>query len=190
MSHARRLLLALVGAGCLPVAAQGVEGRGFDPDHTQFRFDVRTRWGQSVGGVFPRYDARVETLADGRSRVRVALAAGAVRVSGPTRYTAMARGPNFFDAARHPTITFVSDPHGPALVREGGPLHGEVTLSGVRRRETFIVDAAGCARPGVDCDVVARGRVSRAAYGLHAYQWVLGDSVRFTLRLRLAPETA
>mgnify|MGYP002776989556 CR=1 FL=1 len=161
--------------------------RGFDPAHTRFRFDVRTRWGQTVGGVFPRWQARLVELGDGRRRVHVALDAGAVHVEGAPRWTAMARGPQFFHAAAHPRIEFVSEPHAAALARTGGPMRGHVTLHGVRRAETFVVEPGACARPGEDCDVVVRGRVSRAAYGLRAYGFALGDSVRFTLRLRLAP---
>lgn len=183
--------LALACAACMPMAALAqVAERSFDPAYTQFRFDVRTRWGQAVGGVFPRWDARLVELPGGRRRVRVALDAASVEVAGSARYTAMARGPNFFDTARYPRIEFVSEPHGAALIRDGGPLRGQVTLHGVRRRETFTVEPATCARPGEECDVIARGRVSRSAYGLRAYGFALGDSVRFTLRLRLAPERA
>lgn len=180
----------LACAACGTSAAQALTERRFDPVHTQFRFDARTRWGQPVGGVFARYEARLQSLGDGRRRVHVALDAGSVDVAGPRRYTAMARGPEFFDAARYPRIEFVSEPHDAALTRTGGALRGQVTLHGVRRRETFIVEPATCARPGEDCDVIARGRVSRAAYGLRAYAFALGDTVRFTLRLRLAPEAA
>lgn len=190
MTHAAWAAIAAACIACLPVPAQAASERRFDPAHTQFRFDVRTRWGQSVGGVFARWDARLQELPGGRRRVRVSLDAGSVEVAGPARYTEMARGPNFFDAAAHPRIEFVSEPHDAALARSGGALRGQVTLHGVRRRETFIVEPSTCARPGEDCDVVARGRVSRAAYGLHAYGFALGDTVRFTLRLRLAPEPA
>lgn len=167
-----------------PVSAQ----RSFDAQHTRFRFDVRTRWGQHIGGTFPRHEGALTRLADGRQRVRVRLDARAVQVAGPARYTTHARGPKFFDSARHADIEFVSDPHPPALLRDGGALRGTVLLHGQRRAETFAVEPSRCARPGEDCDIVARGRVSRAAYGMDAWSVALADAVLFTLRVRYAPE--
>lgn len=163
--------------------------RGFDPAHTRFRFDVRTRWGQHVGGTFPRYEGALTRLADGRQQVRVVLDSDAVQVAGPKRYGAYARGPKFFDAQRHPQIRFVSEPHAPALLRSGGRLRGTVRLHGVERIETFEVEPARCDAPGEACDVVARGSVSRGAYGMDAWKAAVSDRVLFTLRVRYAERT-
>ncbi|RPE80060.1 YceI family protein [Vulcaniibacterium tengchongense] len=169
-------------------SAQPAPVQGFDPAHTRFGFELRTRWGQKVAGDFPRYEGEVETLPDGRRTVRIRLATGAVRVGDSERHTRLARGPRFFDAERYPLIEFVSEPHPYALVQDGGRLRGKLTMHGVSRIETFVIDPAGCARPGRDCDVVARGSVSRADYGLDGWQFALLDRVRFTLRVRLRPE--
>ena len=160
--------------------------RGFDAKHTRYRFDVRARWGQHIGGTFPRHDGALTRLADGRQQVRVRLEAGAVAVAGPARYSDYARGDKFFDVTRYPEIEFVSDPHPPSLLRDGGQLRGTVLLHGQRRAETFALEPSRCARPGEDCDIVARGRVSRAAYGMDAWSVALADEVLFTLRVRYA----
>ena len=166
-----------------PASAQ----RGFDATHTRYRFDVRARWGQHIGGTFPRHDGALTRLPDGRQQVRVRLDAAAVNVAGPVRYSEYARGEKFFDVKQYPEIEFVSDPHQPALLREGGQLRGTVLLHGQRRAETFSVEPSRCARPGEDCDIVARGKVSRAAYGMDAWSIALADEVLFTLRVRYAP---
>lgn len=185
--------LALLAAGAAPAAppapsaaVRGVQ-QGFDPQHTRFSFELRTRWGQKVAGQFPRYDGEVTTLPDGRHQVRIRLAAGAVAVGDSERYTRLARGDRFFDAARHPFIEFLSEPHPADRVRTGGPLRGRLTLHGVSRIETFILAPAACARPGLDCDAVAHGSVSRDDYGLDGWQLALGDRVRFTMQVRLLP---
>jgi polyisoprenoid-binding protein YceI len=156
----------------------------FDPVHTAFEFHLRTRWGQRVEGVFPQYDGTVEPLPDGRRRVRIALATGAVEIVDSPRYTKLARGPRFFDAARHPQLAFVSEPFVPALLERGGVLAGTLTLHGVSRTEVFEVEPASCARPGIDCDVVARGSVQRDDYGLDGMRLLLGNRVHFRLRVR------
>ena len=163
----------------------GVRVMAFDPAHTAFGFELRTRWGQRVQGQFPLYDGVVLLLPDGRRQVRIRLAAGAVQVAGSDRYTEMARGEAFFDAGRYPDIEFVSDPHPDRLTRDGGPLHGQLRLHGVTRAETFVVAPAACARAGQDCDALASGSVARGDYGIGGMRLVLADSVRFTMQVRL-----
>lgn len=162
-----------------PAAAQA-----FDPQQTRIEFDVRTRLGTLVRGRFPAYEGRVETLPDGRRRVHLKLAAGEVRVGESARYTALARGPQLFDASRHPWIEFVSDPYPPELARTGGELPGRLRLRGVERSERFVLAPSTCERPGHDCPVLAQGRVSRDDYGLDGWRWALADRVRFRLHVR------
>ena len=177
---------ALAAALACPAWAQPTF-QVFDPDHTRFSFELRTRWGQKVAGVFPRYDGEVTTLADGRHQVRIRLATGAVQLGDSERYTRLARGERFFNAALYPYIEFLSEPHAPDLVRTGGALRGKLTLHGVSRMETFVLSAPACARPGEDCDAVAHGSVSRYDYRLDGWQLALGDRVRFTMQVRLKP---
>lgn len=157
----------------------------FDPDHTRFGFEVRTRWGQRVSGEFPRYEGEVVRLADGRQQVRIRLAADAVEVAGSPGYTALARGEGFFDAARYPLVEFVSEPITGARLHDGGALRGHCSIHGVVRTETFALRPSTCARPGIDCDVVAHGTIRREDYGLDGWRFALRDQVRFNLRVRL-----
>lgn len=158
---------------------------GFDPAYTRFGFELRTRWGQRVSGNFPRYDGELVVLPDGLHQVRIRLATAAVVVAGSGRFTALARGPRFFDAQRHPLVEFVSEPHPAELARTGGPLRGRLTMGGVSRMETFELEPAACARPGRDCDAVANGSVDRGNYALDDWRFALDESVGFQLRLRL-----
>lgn len=165
--------------------ADGVESIGFDPVHTRFGFQLRARWGQRIDGAFPRYDGALMVLPDGRHQVRIRLLTAAVTVDGSPRYAEIARGEHFFDAANHPFIEFLSEPHAPALAHDGGKLRGRLTMHGVSRIETFVVAPATCARPGIDCDVVASGSVDRGDYGLDQWRLALTDTVDFDLRVRL-----
>ncbi len=159
--------------------------QAFDPRYTRFGFELRTRWGQRVVGVFPQYEGDVTELPDGRHLVRIVLRTGAVMVADSERYTAMARGPGFFDSQRFPFIQFESDPHPQQLIQSGGRLRGRLTIHGVSRVESFVLAPATCDRPGKDCDVVASGSISRADYGLDGWQLALTDRVRFTMRVRV-----
>lgn len=171
----------------VPVAAEtaGVSISPFDPAHTRFGFELRTRWGQRVAGTFPRYEGDVTTLADGRHRVRIVLRTDGVVVEGSERYTALARGPSFFDAARYPYIEFVSDPHPESLIHTGGRMRGRLSMHGVSRMEVFYLSEPECDAPGRECDVVAGGSISREDYSLDGWQFALVDRVRFSMRVRV-----
>lgn len=163
-----------------PAAAQE-----FDAAHTRIGFQASTRWGLRLVGVFPRYEGEVRALPDGRHQVRMTLAAAAMEIAGHDNYTDFARGPGFFDAARYPAITFVSDPYPAALLHEGGTLDGVLTMHGRSRRERFRIEPASCARPAHDCDLVASGSVRREDYGMDRWQMALRGRVQFKLAVRL-----
>lgn len=182
------LLLPMLGHAAAPALLPGDSAR-FAEAQTRFGFELRTRWGQRVVGSFPEHDGELAVLPDGRHQVHIALATAAVEVAGSERYTELARGPGFFDAGRYPTVEFVSEPHPAALAHDGGRLRGRLSMHGISRMETFVVLPSECARPGLDCDVVANGSVRRTDYGLDGWKLALTDTVRFSLRVRLQPET-
>lgn len=186
MKSARIVLpLLLLLPLAAPVAAQT---RAVDPSHTRIGFTLKTRWGQVLQGRFPRYSGEIETLEDGRRRVRLRMSTREVEIVGHPNYTGMTRGRGFFEADRFPEVVFVSDPYLPALVAEGGRLGGELSIRDVRRRETFVVEPGQCPRPAYDCDVVANGSVRRSDYGVDRWIFAVSDHVRFNLRLRVEGE--
>ena len=180
-----RIAPALVVA-CL-LGAGAAQAQPFDPQHTRIGFELRTRWGPVLNGAFPRYEGAVRQLADGRQQVSMRLASADVDIVGYPRYTEVARGPRFFDARRHPWISFTSDPYAPELLRRGGKLTGTLRIHGVAQDETFTVEPSACARPALDCDLVARGSVRREDYGMDDWKVAVRGRVRFELRLRLQP---
>lgn len=66
------LRLAALAVGALLAAPVLAQGRNdFDPDNTRLGFELRTRWGQVLDGVFRHYEGSVEHLPDGRQQVRL-----------------------------------------------------------------------------------------------------------------------
>ena len=189
MAVSRDAIPGIVAAGlALLLACAAAVASEIDSAHSRFGFSLQTRWGQTVQGRFPRYAGEVETLPDARQQVRLQLDTRAVEIVGNLRYTNFSRSDKFFDAGRHPTIEFVSDPYPASLLRDGGDLGGMLSLRGVNRREVFVVAPATCARPLHACDVVARGSVRREDYGMDAYGYLLRSRVQFTLNVRLRPQ--
>lgn len=158
-----------------------------DPAASGIGFTLKTRWGQTLAGDFPRYDGEIATLPDGRHQVRLSLSARDVEIKGSNRFTKLTRGDGFFDAERFPRVEYVSDPYPAALTRDGGDLGGLLTIRGVQRREVFTIRPAVCDRPGVECDVIASGSIDRNDYGVDRWGFALSSRVVFTMRVRTVP---
>jgi len=87
-----------------------------DVVRSQIGFEVRTRFGQRIEGVFPRFEGRIEVLSDGRHQVHLKMFTRTVEIPGKDRYTGWMRGPEFFDAGRYPFVEFDSLPYWPETV--------------------------------------------------------------------------
>jgi polyisoprenoid-binding protein YceI len=174
-------LLALASMLASLAAAAGE----IDADASRIGFNLQTSWGQVLEGRFPSIRGVVDDLGDGRHRVRLVLSTRDVEIVGHPGYTRFTRGSGFFDAEHWPQAEFLSDPYPPSLLRDGGRLGGTLRMRGVQRQEVFEVDPTTCEHPGRDCDVVARGRVRRADYGMDRWRIAVGGDVRFSLRMRM-----
>jgi len=167
-----------------PVASS--HALAFDTSTSRFGFEIRTRLGQRIEGIFPRFEGNIEVLSDGRHQVHLRMFTRYVEIPGKARYTGWMRGEEFFDSARYPVVEFDSLPYWPEVVDKGGRIEGRLILRGVSHPETLRVEPPSCARAGYDCDVVSRGTVQRGRYGMDSWQLALSDRVTFVLRARLS----
>lgn len=178
---------AAPGAGtfllALLAAAGGVRAGEIDSQRSGVGFSLVTSWREAVDGSFPVFEGRLTQLPDGRQQVRLALSAADVVIHGSARNTYFARGNGFFEAERHPWITFESEPFAPDLLVEGGELPGLLAIRDVQRREVFSVLPSECARPARDCAVFATGTIDRGHYGMTRWGFVIGRKVGFRLRI-------
>ena len=180
------LRLAALAVGALLAAPVLAQGRNdFDPDNTRLGFELRTRWGQVLDGVFRHYEGSVEHLPDGRQQVRLRMYTRDVEIVGHPRYSEWARSEQFFDADRYPVVTFTSRPYDPLLLYDGGKLEGELSIKGISRPRSLEVAPATCPRPAVGCDVVATGAVRRSDYDMDDWMLAVSDRVVFVLRARI-----
>ena len=83
-------------------------------------------------------------------------------------------------------VVFTSKPYDEALLRSGGTLAGDLSIRGITRPRTLQVAPSTCARPAVDCDVVASGAVRRSDYDMD--DWHNGGERPRGLRAARAPE--
>jgi polyisoprenoid-binding protein YceI len=111
-----------------------------DPAHSNFQFKVRHLTVSNVSGDFSK--SRGVVMIDDkdvtRLKVEVTIDAASVH-TGHTQRDERLRGPDFFDVAKHPTITFVSRK---VIKADGDRLKvtGERTIHGVTREITVDVE--------------------------------------------------
>jgi len=166
-----------------------------DPAHSSFQFKVRHLTVSNVSGDFSK--SRGVVMIDDRDitqlRVEVTIDAASVN-TGHAQRDEHLRGPDFFDVAKHPTITFVSRK---VIKADGDRLKvaGDLTIHGVTREITVDVegptaevkDPWGNFRRGA----TATTKISRKDFGL---TWnkvldggglVVGDEVNIYVEVEL-----
>ena len=119
-------------AATLAAAPVVVERReALDVNRSRCGFEIRTRFGQKIEGVFRRFEGELLRLADGRHQVRLRMDARQVEIPDKPRYTAWMRGEDFFDVEHHPLVQFDSEPYAGDITVTGsvGPHPGYTTLA-------------------------------------------------------------
>ena len=166
-----------------------------DPVHSQLGFSVMHLMITRVSGVFTKWTGSfaIDQAAQENSQLRVDIEAASVDTRNPQRDGHL-RSPDFFDAEKFPTISFVTKLISPAAA--GWSLTGDFTLRGVTLPVTFQVTRGGEAKDSkgqVRVGYQARGSISRKAFGVawHAVydggSVVVGDEVELLLDLQLIP---
>ena len=129
----------ILAAGVSGQAAQAAESYGFDKGHTEIRFTWNHVGLSNQSGEFMDYDGVVafdpENLAN--SSVDVTIKAASLD-TGVEALDEHLRGPDFFNTAEHPEISFKS-----TSVRQTaagrGQVTGDLTINGVTKPVTLDV---------------------------------------------------
>lgn len=160
----------------------------FDPAKAHASFEVYLRAPMRAVGRFDRVSGQMQGSAAKGWTVLVVIDGTSLQFEGPAWMGRISRSEPFLALDRHPDIRFASVPFSDAMLRSGGQLHGELLLRGRPRAVQFELLAAECARPGYDCDIAVRGRISRHAFGMNTQRMMVRDEVDFRFRVRfLAP---
>ena len=166
-----------------------------DPAHTTVSFSVRHLMITNVRGVFESVSGTVRYAAGRPDTLAIAahIPTASVNTREPQR-DAHLRSPDFFDAERHPTLSFCST--GVRSERQGAlEVLGELTIRGVTRAVTLLVneitgeqkDHNGKVRMGAS----ATTKLRRSEFGitfnkvLEAGNLAIGDEVSITLDVSL-----
>jgi len=152
-----------------------------EPTHTRILFSINhlgtsTWYGDFTGASGT---AKIDPAHPGASSVEVSVPVASVSTTNATLDGEL-KGPDWFDAAKFPTMTFKS-----TQVRATGPNEGQIvgdlTLHGVTRPVTLHVAFHGAGANPMDHAYLAgfdaTGVIKRSDFGIAKYLGNLGDEV-------------
>ncbi|AFD08514.1 YceI family protein [Solitalea canadensis] len=165
-----------------------------DPNHTEVKFKVKHLVISSVTGYFSNFNGTVETTQADFSDAKVSFEADINSISTKNEQRdGHLKSADFFDAANHPKLTFVSTSISKKDDRDY-QLNGNLTIRGVTKSITLDAEYNGTVKGfGVD-DVAAfelEGKINRKDFGLiwngltETGGVVVGDEVKLDITAEL-----
>ncbi len=181
----RTPLFAALLTAALPTLAQ--ESYILDPSHTIVSFAIRHHGVSQQRGLFTRSQGRaVLDPAGGGGRIEVTVEAASV-FTGVDALDRVLRGPQFFNAALHPRIRFVSDG---IRYAEGKPVEatGQLTLLGVTRPVTLEIRDFTCTTHFLRriplCGADVHASIRRSDFGMtFGLPHLVGDEVQLAIQV-------
>jgi len=167
----------------LPAAAQ--DTWQIDPMHTAAQFSVRHLGISTVRGAFTKVSGTIllDEANPAKDQIQATIEVASVDTRVEMRDNDL-RSPNFFDAAKYPTITFTSkkvEPAGPGKLK----ITGDLTIHGVTKEAVLDVegptpamkDPWGNPRRGAS----ASTKVIRQDFGVSGAPGIVGDEITIFL---------
>jgi polyisoprenoid-binding protein YceI len=196
----KRMTMFLTAAAlALPLVAQAPaaaapEVWGLDKNHSGVTFKVRHLM-SNVTGQFRDFDVSlaIDRAKPAASSVELTIQTGSID-TGNTNRDEHLRSPDFFDAAKFPTITFKS-----TSVREKSKdayeVTGDITIRGVTKRITipvsflgFLKDPRGNEKAGFEIETVLNRKDFGIVWNRNLDEGgvLLGDDVKVSISLQMA----
>ena len=193
----RTIVVALAGIALMVPGLSRAATWKSDSAHASVQFAVRHLMVATVRGTFDKFDVTAVIDEDdiSRSSVEATIEVASINTRNQKRDDHL-RGPDFFDAAQHPTITFKSK-----VVEKiqdySYKVTGELTLMGVTRE--VVLDVTGS--PQTITDLRGKPRlgwaatttINRTDYGLSRNSVLesggvaIGEQVEITIDIQLVP---
>lgn len=185
-------------ASALPAAAQQATW-SIDPTHSEVGFRVKHLVISKVPGKFTKFEGTITADPKAPTAAAVELKIDVASVStNDEKRDAHLKSPDFFDAAKFPSITFKSTKI-VATGKDAYDVTGDLTMKGVTRPVTlavksngFVKDPWGNERAGFEVS----GKVNRKDFGinfnamLEAGGAVVSDEVELTIGIEAIKKVA
>lgn len=168
-----------------------------DPMHSEIGFKVRHLVISNVSGKFTKFEGTVVSDKEDFSDAKINFSADIDSISsGSAQRDEHLKSADFFDAANHPKLTFVSTSIAPKGSDEFD-MTGDLTIRGVTKQVTLKAECGGIG-PNAYGQTVAgfelSGKINRKDFGLNwhgvteAGGIVVSDEVKLVINAELVKE--
>ncbi len=165
-----------------------------DPGHSEIGFKVKHMMITNVSGSFQKFDAQVETAGVDFSTANIEFTAdvNSITTSNPDR-DAHLKSADFFDAANHPELKFVSTKV-EKLDEEKYVVHGDLTIRDVTKPIKMDVEFGGVGKDpwgNEKAGFTITGKINRSEYklnwnaALEAGGVLVGEEVKIQAEIQL-----
>jgi polyisoprenoid-binding protein YceI len=180
------LTLAALALGLASRASAAVETYVADPAHSSVNFTIR-HFFTNVPGRFTKFNASITVDRDNleKSSAEATIEIASVKTEAPDR-DAHLQKPEFFDAAKFPTMTFKSKSW-KKTGEDTFDVTGDLTIKGVTKEAVLKVKSLGFG-PGMKPGSMLSGwegktLVHRSDFGVSAFPKVVGEEVEITINV-------
>jgi polyisoprenoid-binding protein YceI len=166
-----------------------------DPAHSEINFKVKHLVISNVTGGFDKFDATVITKGEDFTDAQIEFKAdvNSINTNQPDRDNHL-KSADFFDAANHPELTFVSK----GLRKKGDSgfiLSGDLTIRGITKPVELEGEFGGIVKDpygNIKAGFELTGKINRKEFGLHwnaiteAGGMVVSDEIKLMMNVELA----
>jgi polyisoprenoid-binding protein YceI len=183
------LALILTLSAAAQTQTSNVQTWNIDPPHTAAQFSVRHLGISTVRGSFTKVSGSVQydPANPSKTTIDATIDAASVDTRVEKRDNDL-RSPNFFDAAKYPTLTFKSkrvDVAGTGKLK----VTGDLTMHGVTKEVTLDVDGPSAAlkdpHGNQHMGASATTTINRKDFGVNGARTAVGDDVSITIDMEL-----
>ncbi|MFZ4783847.1 MAG: YceI family protein [Flavobacteriales bacterium] len=140
-----------------------------DPTHSEIGFKVKHLMITNVSGSFGKFNASAKTEGDDFTSAEIEFSAEIDSINtGNEQRDGHLKSPDFFDAASHPTLNFVSTKV-EKKDDENYTVHGNLTVRGVSKPVALNVEHGGIGKDpwgNEKAGFSISGKINRAEFGL------------------------
>lgn len=187
----RSLIVAFTATILSLSASAQVQTWNIDPNHTASQFSIKHLGISTVRGVFGKTTGTVQydPKDPGKTVIEATIDAATVNTHVDARDNDL-RGPNFFDVAKYPTITFKST--GVESTGEGKlKVTGDLTIRGTTKQ--VVLDVEGPTAPVQDKNTMKMGatattKINRFDFGVNGAKSTAGSDVNITIDIELVAQ--
>lgn len=179
-------VIALSLLSSLSLTAHAADSYTIDPAHTYAHFSISHLGFSTMQGRFDKSSGKVTLDRTAKKgSIEINIEAGSISTAWAKRDEHL-RGPDFFNAAEYPSITYKSD-----MVKFKGDIpasvEGNLTILGVTKPVTLTVGAFKCGTHPMNkkelCGADASAQIKRSDFGIKYGLPNIGDDVKLTFEV-------